>query len=280
MLKVIKYYSEIRTGSSLPLIIGANDGKKYVVKLRGSGDGILANSVEWIAIRLGQLLEIPILEPALLLVENDFVREEIDPEIKKLIEKSSGINFGTGFLENASEYNGQESVNFDDNLKNQIFLFDLFLLNIDRNSQNPNMLWDNNKLWCLDYASSMTIRNAIDESDYSELSLLKEIKKHPFYKDRLAAYHFIKKVKAIGGESIRNIIDELPEEWLLKLHNGSGSRKTRKMITERLIAKKNNANFLHERLDILRVLKLETEEERQLKSLRNKQTFEEKFGKF
>jgi len=40
MIKVEKLHKEIRTGSSLPLVVGGSDGKKYVVKLRGSGDGI------------------------------------------------------------------------------------------------------------------------------------------------------------------------------------------------------------------------------------------------
>ena len=75
MIKVAEFYQEIRAGSSLPLIVGGSDGHKYVIKLRGSGEGILANVVEFLSLNLGRLAQIPVLEPVCLWVEADFAKK-------------------------------------------------------------------------------------------------------------------------------------------------------------------------------------------------------------
>lgn len=74
-----------------------------------------------------------------------------------------------------------------------------------------------------------------------------------------------------------DMIDELPEEWLGDLNM---TKETKSSISKRLIEEKNNAATLLKRLDLLRILWLETEEERHLRTLQNKQAFEQKFGKW
>lgn len=57
------------------------------------------------------------------------------------------------------------------------------------------------------------------------------------------------------------------------------TKETKSAISKRLIEEKNNVTVLLKRLDMLRILRLETEEERHVRTLQNKQAFEEKFGK-
>jgi hypothetical protein len=50
MLKIIEIIKEIRAGSSLPILILANDNKYYLVKMSGSGDGVFSNLVDYISL--------------------------------------------------------------------------------------------------------------------------------------------------------------------------------------------------------------------------------------
>ncbi|HEX9652825.1 MAG TPA: HipA family kinase [bacterium] len=243
MIKVAKIYQEIRTGSSLPLVVGGNDGEKYVVKLRGSGDGVLANVVEWLAIRLGQLLGIPVVEPELLAINARLSGEAGDPEIKELLQRSVGINFGTRFKEDARPYDQQKNIPVDDSLQTAIFLYDLFLLNIDRTPRNPNMIFSDNRLWCLDYSSALTIRCAIDQQGYKELPLLRQIKRHPFYSPKIKAHDFIHELRNVDDDRLIKIVDELPDEWIGRLAPGKVLSRTRRIITDGLIAKGAGDSF-------------------------------------
>ncbi len=280
MLKVTKLYEEIRAGSSLPLIVGGSDGNKYVVKPRGSGEGVLANVAEYLSLKLGQLAQIPVLEPELLAIEPGFEHKALDPEIRELLARSAGINFGTKYVEAAAVYH-EHSANhkIDYALKNHIFLYDLFLLNMDRNSENPNIIFNQKGWWCLDYASALAIRSAIDGKSYEQLAILREMKRHLFYRHDIDPYYFIGKFKEIADASISEMIGELPAEWVARLNAAKESEEMKRIISKRLIDKKNNVHALIKRLDLLRVLKMETEEERRLKAVKNRNAFEQKFGK-
>jgi hypothetical protein len=225
------------------------------------------------------LANLPVLEPELLVIELEFAKQALDPEIKELLEKSTGMNFGTRLIDGASVLNERMALGVATSLKNEIFLYDLFLLNIDRNPRNPNLVLNHNGLWALDYSSSMTIRSVIDGKNYEKLSVLKEIKRHPFYSHHLDAYDFVRRFKEIPDESIHGIVDELPEEWLDHLHVHRAAGHKRNAIARRLIDEKNDAPVLMKRLDLLKVLKLETDEERSARGDKNRQAFEHKFGK-
>lgn len=279
MVSAVKFYTEIRAGSSLPLLVGGSDGRKYVVKPRGSGEGALASVVEWLALKLGKLLQIPVLEPALLAIETGFDEQAGDPETREMLQKSLGINFAAPYLEGASAYTAQSGHYIDVALRSDIFLFDLFLLNIDRNAKNSNMMVNQSGLWALDYSSSLTIRGAIAGKNYEGLPILREIKRHPFYGDAVNPHSFIAKLKAIDDRRIFDMVEELPGEWIDLLQVASETGEAKRIIRNRLIDQKNYSHILLKRLDVLTVLKTDTEAERSLKALKNQQAFEEKFGK-
>ncbi len=279
MIHALHFHKELRKGSSLPLLVGADDGKKYVVKLNGAGDGVLANIVEWVTSKLGELLQIPVLQPVLVNIDASFPEQAGDPEIRELLEKSVGINLGTAYLPEATSYSASYAQRVDDFLKQQIFLFDVFLLNVDRTGVNPNMIIHDGKLWCLDYSSALAIRSSIIREPYREHVILKCLKLHPFYSQNLDPYGFIKNLKELPDVSIREIVDSIPAEWLGKLRNAKRGDESRTAITEKLIEKKHHSIALRNRLDLLKVVKVETAEEIRLRTDANRKTFERKWGK-
>lgn len=280
MLTAVKILKALHSGSSLPVIAGASDGNTYVIKLRGAGDGVAANVVEWLASKLGYLLDIPVICPVFLVIGEALENQVGDPEVSELIARSRGLNLGTPYLEDASPFDNRAAQDLADDHKNAIFLYDLFLLNIDRNASNPNMIWHRGELKCLDYSSALTIRSVITQENYREHVVLRHLKRHPFYRTPIMPYDFINRLRQVADDGIRQIVGELPDEWIKRLPLASEPRETRKKIGARLSDRKNHGEVLLRWLDMLKILKLETEEERHAKSLQNRQAFERKYGKF
>jgi hypothetical protein len=272
MLKATIFYNEIRSGSSLPLLVGANDTERYVVKPYGNGDGVMASIVEWLASKLGIDLGLPILEPVLIDLDPTFSQQAADPETKELIEKSPGINLATRFLEGAVGYRPELADTLESQLKADIFLFDLFCLNIDRTLRNPNILWQNQSLWCIDYSSSLTLRSCINAINYQEATLLPQLKKHIFYDPTIDPEDFVQRLTSISSESIKNLVYSLPESWIEPSQLES--------IAQRLSGKKNQAESLYQRLEILKTIMLETPEQEHSRLLKNRQDFEAKVKRF
>lgn len=279
MIRAVRFFEEIRRGSSLPVLVGGDDGNKYVVKLNGAGDGVLANAVEFVTSKLAGLLEIPVLPTVLLELDERFGENARDQETVELVAKSAGINLGTLYLDGALVFTEQNARGLDDSLKRRIFFFDLFVLDVDRSHKNPNMLWHRETFWSLDYSSAMDIRSAITGTAFKEHVLLKQLKRHPFYNDHLSPYAFIKKLASVPDRSILEIVEALPESWLSALRLEKNLDVTKAMIAERLLRKKSSGMALRDRLDLLRVLKLETEAELESRALENKRAFEMKYGK-
>ncbi len=279
MIEAETFYQEIRTGSSLPLLVGGSDGKRYVVKLGGGGDGVLAHAVDWLSTRLAQWLEIPVLEPVLMRVPSGFAQEDWDPEIRELVEKSVGVHLATEYREDARTYGDEDEGAVEKSLKGLVFLYDLFLLNVDRGSANPNMILSGDQLWCLDFSSSMAMHRVLGRELKQELPFLRQLQKHPFRSRKVDKYNFVRKVKAIGDEKLAEAVGELPEEWVSQLFPGEDVAAARGRVLERLIGTREQVNVVVRRLDVLRVLKVETEEERREQVLRNKEALERLVGK-
>lgn len=261
------------------MLIGGDDGKKYVVKLNGAGDGVLSNVVEWVASKLGALMQIPVLQPVFVVIDANLAEQAGDPETRELLGRSVGINLGTPYLPDAVTYSARHASSIDDVLQQQIFLFDVLLINIDRTDMNPNMVVHHGELWCLDYSSAMTIRSAINGEPYREYVILRHLKQHPFYRANLLPYDFINRLEKIPDSGVRNIVDAIPSEWIVQLRVATDETESRNAITEKLLNKKRQGIGLRARLDLLRILKTETAEEARLRRLENKKAFEQKYGK-
>ena len=280
MTRAVKFYEELRRGSSLPVLVGGDDRQKYVVKLNGAGDGVLSHLVEWVSSKLGEALQLPILQPFLVLIDGNLARQPGDPETRELLERSIGVNLATPYLPVTSLYTTHHAGKIDQALRQRIFLFDVFLLNVDRTEQNPNMIVHQDQLWCLDYSSAIEIRSLINNEPFREHTLLKHLKRHPFYDTSLSPYDFMKRLRQVPESTIRAIVASIPAEWTGSLKAAKPGMNWRDVVTEKLIQKKENGVVVRARLDLLRILQAETAEALQARTLRNKENFEKKYGKF
>ena len=95
---VTRYMQPLREGGSLPALAEADDGFKYVVKFKGSGQGVKTLIAEMIGGELARLLGLKVPELVFAVLDEDFGRTEGDEEIQDLLKASQGLNLGLHFL--------------------------------------------------------------------------------------------------------------------------------------------------------------------------------------
>lgn len=276
MIRAVRFEQAIRASSSLPLVLRGDDGHAYFVKMKASGDGLIASVIEWLACKLGRLLDLPTLEPFALHIADDFSPGDIDAEIADLLRASTGVNFATRYYTGAVPLQKPHFAQVDRQLAARIFLFDLFLLNIDRTPDNSNFIVCNDALYCIDFAASLLLRQAIAGGHNDGLGQLRQVKRHPFYAHQLAPFDFIRQLQSLPDKQIIGLVNSVPEVWLSEI---GISELLRMRIADHLLAAKNNAHVLRDKLDLLRVLVVETDAQRAQKAAKHRSRFEGKFGK-
>src|ERR1700743_2827080 len=138
-VNVTRYVTPLREGGSLPAISEADDGFLYVIKFRGAGQGIKALIAELIGGEIARTLGFKVPEIVFANLDTAFGRTEPDEEIQDLLKASVGLNLGLHYLSGA--------ISFDPivtpvsiKLASEIVWLDSFLTNVDRTSNNTNML--------------------------------------------------------------------------------------------------------------------------------------------
>ncbi|MBM7604997.1 hypothetical protein JOC75_003001 [Metabacillus crassostreae] len=266
----LKFIREIRSGSSLPILIRDGDNQKIFVKLSGSGEGTDSLVMEWIANKLGLKINLPVLEPVLLNIDYLENYESADIETRELIEKSIGYNLAFQYIE--SEELVQRE--FIDKQNQLLFLFfwDCFLINIDRTPQNLNLLKVNNKIIAIDYGFSFLLKQILSHSTLKvNTQILKQLKRHPFntndkYEDSLKK--FVTRLQKISLEDVSSIIHEIPEGWL--------SSDEKAYFTKQLWEKIQQPNHIFDIVSQLPNVKVETNQEAKLQRLANRDQFVER----
>ena len=139
----------------MPGLIEADDGKLYVVKMYGAGQGPLALVSEIISGEFARQLGLAV--PELVLVEqaHEFGRQEPDPEIRGLLRASVGANAGLAFLEGATTFDLAAGDAADIPTASMVVWLDAFVLNVDRTPRNPNLLRWHNGTWLIDHGASL-----------------------------------------------------------------------------------------------------------------------------
>ena len=150
-----RYVAPLREGGSLPAIVEADDGRMYVVKFRGAGQGALALVAEVISGEIARLLGLCVPEIVFVQIDPAFGRNEPDTEIRDLLKASVGLNVGLEYLPGATTFDpaaGDEASLLTASL---CVWFDAFVLNVDRTARNANLLLSEEKLWLIDHGASL-----------------------------------------------------------------------------------------------------------------------------
>ncbi len=176
-VNVTRYITPLREGGSLPALVEADDGFKYVLKFRGSGHGTKVLISELIGGVIAKLLGLNIPELVFINLDEAFGRSQRDEEIQDLLKASRGLNLGLSFLSGALAYD-PVTTKIDSVTASKIVWMDAYLTNIDRTVRNTNMLMWHKELWLIDHGSMLYFHHNWDHSNQPELNPFPMIKDH------------------------------------------------------------------------------------------------------
>lgn len=145
MIRIVEIGDIAWQGKTEPVFCRAEDDHEYVVK--GHFAGRRALIAEWVANRLGRLLDLPI---------PDFEQLQLDPQLLEYSTKTQeierlggGILFGSCREPNLVEIRYADLPRIDSTLKARVLAFDWWIANSDRvfieGAGNPNLLWEEGK---------------------------------------------------------------------------------------------------------------------------------------
>jgi hypothetical protein len=128
----------------------------YVVKFRNNKSlGIEASSRELLASFMALHLDLPVPAPSLVNISPPFVETLKGQESYINANKSLGVNIGYKYAEGYFELVKNQTLSDSQRLQiNQIFPFDIFISNITRKSETPNLLMDGSSLLMFNHQSA------------------------------------------------------------------------------------------------------------------------------
>ena len=209
MLEVVEIIRKIEQGRTEPYLCGANDGNKYVVKGKTTqGKGRI---VEYICAHIGKAFELPI--PDFNIIEVPDFLLEYDPAYQMDI--GSGPAFASMYIPHLQEVNLSIVDIIDNDLLQNVFLFDYWIRNEDRTlgdtGGNPNLIFRpvDEQLYVLDHNLAFD-----DDYTFEDMRKLHVCRKAWFGKqmDMLKINEYQERMEAALTD-LDACINSLPVEW-------------------------------------------------------------------
>ena len=242
--KLTRYIVPLREGGSLPALGEADDGFKYVVKLRGAGHGVKSLISEFIGGMVAKAFKFKVPELVFLELSPLFGITEPDEEVQELLRKSEGLNLGLHFLDRSATFDPAVN-NVDSLTASKIVWLDSFLTNVDRTRLNPNMMmWHNNELWLIDHGASLYFHHSARNPFEAALDPFPYIKNHALlpYADKLREADKLMK-QAITPRTLKQITDLLPDTWLMDNDYGKTPDEMRQLYLDFLLERLKNSKL-------------------------------------
>ena len=213
--RATRYVTPLREGGSLPALVEADDDGLYVLKFRGAGQGRKALVAEVIAGELARALGLPVPELVVLELDPELGRAEPDPEIQDLLLASAGANRGVDFLPGALTFSPAAGLAPDPDFAADVVWLDALVTNVDRMSQNPNLLWWHGRLWLIDQGAALYWHHAASTEDGFERSRFPQIRDHVLlpYAASIADAD-ARLATRVTDELLHGVVDQVPEAFL------------------------------------------------------------------
>jgi hypothetical protein len=210
-----RYVTPLREGGSLPAIVEADDEGMYVLKFRGAGQGPKVLVAELIAGEIARAAGLPMPEIVFMQLDADLARSEPDQEIQELIRASAGLNLALDYLPGAVTFDPVVEKP-DSLLASQIVWLDAYVTNVDRTARNANLLVWHRKLRLIDHGAALYFHHSWADYAAHSRDPFKRIKDHILlqFADSLREVD-ADMANALTPEIIRDIVAQVPDEWLM-----------------------------------------------------------------
>jgi hypothetical protein len=216
------------SGTTQPMLIRgvcktSQEKSDYVVKFRSSPRmSIMSSCSELIAAFIGIELDLNVAEPVIIDIIPEFVDTLKGKDGYKNASNSIGLNFGCKFVPGFMEFASRQQLNDNQyEQAEQIFSFDIFISNVDRRTDKPNMLTDGDKILIFDH--ELAFGFVMDIIKNSTPWILSEndlgwIKNHYFYPTLKGNEHrfdeFVDKFELINDQFWNKLYQIIPKEWI------------------------------------------------------------------
>ncbi len=244
-----RYVAPLREGGSLPAIVEGDDGRMYVVKFRGAGQGALALVAEVISGEIARLLGLCVPEIVFVQIDPAFGRNEPDTEIRDLLKASVGLNVGLEYLPGATTFDpaaGDEASLLTASL---CVWFDAFVLNVDRTARNANLLLSEQRLWLIDHGASLYFHHNWPTASEKATSKFEPIREHILLRwagDIVAASETAH--RTITDAKLEAILQLLPEDWLTSERDEVTPSQRRSAYREFLLRRLEASNIFEQEI--------------------------------
>jgi hypothetical protein len=214
-LEVTRYITPLREGGSLPALIEASDGNKYVLKFKGAGQGPKALIAEFIGSELARRLGFLVPDIVFASLSEGFGQTEPDEEIQDLLKFSVGLNLGMSYLQGSITYDPVVT-KVNDIIASMIVWMDTFLTNVDRTYRNTNMLMWKNELWLIDHGAALYFHHNWDNWNGHWQKPFPLISNHVLLAQatKLDEANEIMKIE-LNDTIFNTLVDAIPDEWLV-----------------------------------------------------------------
>ena len=254
-VNVTRYVTPLREGGSLPAITEADDDFLYVLKFRGAGQGVKALIAELIGGELAKALGLKVPEIVFCNLDEAYGRTEPDEEIQDLLKASTGLNLGLHYLTGSTTFDPVVTT-IEPELASRIVWLDSLIKNVDRTIKNTNMLLWQKELWLIDHGASLYFHHSWDNWEEHATQAFSLIKNHvllPQASELEWADEFSRSL--ISEETIRRIVQLVPDEWLLIDSPFDTAENHRNAYEQYLINRFiHSSNFVKEALDARKTL--------------------------
>lgn len=211
----VRYVTPLREGGSLPAIVEADDGRMYVVKFRGAGQGVLALVAEVIAGEIGRALGLPVPEIVLVGIDPALGRNEADAEVRDLLKASVGLNVGLAYLPESTTFDPAAGDEASTQVASLCVWFDAFVLNVDRTARNANLLLQGGTLWLIDHGASLYFHHNWPTAHEKATSKFGQIADHILLRSAGGVDASSRTAhRALNEAVIEKIVELVPADWL------------------------------------------------------------------
>lgn len=265
-MKVIK---SLKTGSSAPLVIDDN-GQLLFVKLRSGMSGEHSLITEYLCTQIGIQLGLPLIHPTFIILDSKLDISKLDIEIRDLVKKSYGWNIAFDYKSDPLDLKVDDVNQMDQSILSKLFLLDVALLNIDRTPGNLNLFKSHNKVYSIDYESSLITHELTNSINLCQNErVLQQLRNSPLY-HRIESIVLEEFINDLSNIKLEPLMKEIPIDII-------NQSKIDKMCLE--FEKKKRLDWsLHHVLDSVNQLTPENEEELKQRSNKNQEKFRKNFG--
>lgn len=261
-MKVISYVSQ---GNSFPIIV-EDKGSTFFVKLQAGMSGKYALVNEWLGNSIGKQLNINTQKPYWIEIDDHIILDDIYIEVRDLVHKSKGVNIGFEYIKETHSINLQDLSILSQFHLQEIFLFDIIMINIDRTSTNINLMQVGEDIVSLDYESSLLVQECIERKDFlANAQILYCLRNNPLYDDSITDEAIDSFLMKIGKVSFQDILVDVPNNLL--------DIKERQLIMQSIMQKTAKSWNLKSTLMKLKDIKLETKNQYKKRVNKNQEAF-------